>query len=120
MSLILLDIFKVFRSFVIFFCTRLFPLNLINNLDLNFFFIFNNGESTGPNTSISLIFFKCFFISLAPSRLKECEFAEIIIAINLENGGSKFFSLNLSSFFKSSSELFFISSFNLTSSGDKV
>ena len=40
MSLILLDIFKVFRSFVIFFCIRLFPLNLINNLDL-----FSNTQS---------------------------------------------------------------------------
>ena len=60
MSLILLDIFKVFSKFDIFFCMRLLPLNLINSLDLNFFLIFNKGESTGPITSISCILFKCF------------------------------------------------------------
>ena len=52
--------------------------------------------------------------------LSLCELAEIIMAINLENGGNEFFSLNNNSFFNSSSELFFISSFRVPSLGDKV
>ena len=46
-------------------------LNLINNLDLNFFLILSKGESTGPMISKPLILLRRVLISLAPSILKD-------------------------------------------------
>ena len=82
-SLIFGEILSPFRTFVIFFCIKNSLLNLINNLDLKFFLIFNKGESTGPKTSISFICLILILISLAPCKLKLRSFEDIIIEIIL-------------------------------------
>ena len=90
-SFILDEILSPFRTLAIFFCIKERLLNLINNLDLKFFFIFNKGESTGPKTSRSFILFNLVLISLAPCKLILRLFAEMIIAISLKKGGNLFF-----------------------------
>ena len=98
MSLILEEIFKLLSKFAIFFWNNCELLNLISNLDLNFFFILEIGESTGPITSNSLIEFNFIFISCAPLKLSSFELDEIITAISLEKGGSLLFFLKINSF----------------------
>ena len=90
-SLIFVDILRLLSKFDIFFCIKIWLLNLIKSLVRYFFLILNNGESTGPKTSSPLIFFNFIFISLAPFKLKLRSFDEIIIATSLMKGGNLFF-----------------------------
>ena len=112
-SFIFDEILSPLSTFAIFFCIKNRLLNLINNLDLKFFFIFNSGESTGPSTSMPLMCFNLALIYKAPCILELLLFEDMIIAISLINGGNVFFSLNESSFFKSSSDLFLIISLSV-------
>ena len=67
-----------------------------------------------------LILLRRVLISLAPSTLKDWLLADMIIAISLQKGGREFSFLEISSFFKISSGLFFINSFKVMFSGDNV
>ena len=87
-SLILLEILRLFKVFANSFWGINSLLDLINNLVLNFFLTLKIGESTGPKISKLFKSSSFFLISCAPLKLFSWDEEEIIIAISWENGGS--------------------------------